>query len=540
MAAAQLEVVDLTPLAGCAGRQGLLDDEEAQRLCRAVSNSLRSTGCAIIKHPAVSTRDNDGFINMMESYFAQGHDAKMADVRPELHYQVGATPAYVETPRILFDASMRERADALPDSEKPTMPEGPDPKCRFFWRIGERPTSSAFSELNAEPVVPAAFPQWRGVMDGWGGRMLTVANDVAAAASVGLGLAPDALTSLMDKGPHLLAPTGSDLSGELATVGRVFAGYHYDLNFLTLHGRSRFPGLFVWLRDGRRVAVRVPEGCLFVQAGKQLEWLTAGEVMAGMHEVVVTDDTLRAVDVARSAGRPTWRVSSTVFSHVASDNMLQPLGPFAASPAAAQYPPILTGAQVSAELAAIKLRKHSAAAACAEATEGGAAAAAAPPAAAAAAPLTAAAAAACAEATDGGAAAAAAPPAAAAAAPPTAAAIAATAAVAAVAAAAAAAAAADAAAGAAADAAAGAADAVTAAAAAAAAAADASTAAAAASAAATAAAAAAAGVPAGASGAGVGAPQSGVRREPPQAKAAAQLAAAGGFDSAQHIDQGAQ
>ncbi len=41
--------------------------------------------------------------------------------------------------------------------------------------------------------------------------------------------------------------------------------YHYDLNLLTVHGRSRFPGLFVWLRDGRKVAVRIPPGCLLMQ-----------------------------------------------------------------------------------------------------------------------------------------------------------------------------------------------------------------------------------------------------------------------------------
>ena len=64
-----------------------------------------------------------------------------------------------------------------------------------------------------------------------------------------------------------------------------YAGFHYDLNFLTIHGKSRFPGLFVWLRDGQRVAVQVPEGCLLLQAGKQMEWLTGGHVQAGMHEV---------------------------------------------------------------------------------------------------------------------------------------------------------------------------------------------------------------------------------------------------------------
>ena len=42
-----------------------------------------------------------------------------------------------------------------------TVPEGPDPKWRFFWRIGPRPkpANPAFEELNAPPVLPAAFPQ---------------------------------------------------------------------------------------------------------------------------------------------------------------------------------------------------------------------------------------------------------------------------------------------------------------------------------------------------------------------------------------------
>ena len=41
----------------------------------------------------------------------------------------------------------------------------------------------------------------------------------------------------------------------------------------------------MWLRDGRRVPVVIPEGCLLLQAGKQFEWLTGGYVQAGMHEV---------------------------------------------------------------------------------------------------------------------------------------------------------------------------------------------------------------------------------------------------------------
>lgn len=34
------------------------------------------------------------------------------------------------------------------------LPQGPDPKWRFFWRIGERAKSTEFEELNAAPVIP--------------------------------------------------------------------------------------------------------------------------------------------------------------------------------------------------------------------------------------------------------------------------------------------------------------------------------------------------------------------------------------------------
>ena len=36
-------------------------------------------------------------------------------------------------------------------------PAGPDPKWRFFWRIGDRPKEGGFEDLNAKPVYPAAF-----------------------------------------------------------------------------------------------------------------------------------------------------------------------------------------------------------------------------------------------------------------------------------------------------------------------------------------------------------------------------------------------
>ncbi|XP_023529185.1 uncharacterized protein LOC111791903 [Cucurbita pepo subsp. pepo] len=160
---------------------------------------------------------------------------------------------------------------------------------------------------------------------------------------------------LRSQGPHLLAPTGSDLH-RYGQEGTVFAGYHYDLNFLTIHGRSRFPGLYIWLRNGQKVEVKVPIGCLLIQTGKQIEWLTAGDCIAGMHEVVVTERTRDAIKLASEQNRSLWRVSSTLFAHIASDAVLNPLGHFAESPHAHKYPPMLAGEYVEKELSVINLK----------------------------------------------------------------------------------------------------------------------------------------------------------------------------------------
>jgi hypothetical protein len=47
-------------------------------------------------------QQNSSFIDMMEKYYDQSHEAKMKDVRPELSYQLGATPEFTEVPRFEY------------------------------------------------------------------------------------------------------------------------------------------------------------------------------------------------------------------------------------------------------------------------------------------------------------------------------------------------------------------------------------------------------------------------------------------------------
>ena len=85
----------------------------------------------------------------------------------------------------------------------------------------------------------------------------------AEMAAIGMGLPKDKFTKMMNLGPHLLAPTASDVT-KYNKLGTAFASFHYDLNFITIHGRSRYPGLYLWTRDFKRLPVSMPAGCLLL------------------------------------------------------------------------------------------------------------------------------------------------------------------------------------------------------------------------------------------------------------------------------------
>jgi len=90
--------------------------------------------------------------------------------------------------------------------------------------------------------------------------------------------------------------------------------------------------------------------------GNKLNFLTGGEVLAGFHEVIVNPETIEAIERRKKQNHCLWRVSSTFFTHIASDNILQPLGHFANLPdVAKQYPATEAGEQVRQELRLINL-----------------------------------------------------------------------------------------------------------------------------------------------------------------------------------------
>ena len=102
---------------------------------------------------------------------------------------------------------------------------------------------------------------------------------------------------LSDVRLQVLAPSSTDLV-KFGQKGTILTKFHSDIGFLTIHGRSRFPSLYIWTRNtNQRIGVEIPPGYNFlVQAGKQLEHITGGLIKAGFHKVVVTDETIAVSD----------------------------------------------------------------------------------------------------------------------------------------------------------------------------------------------------------------------------------------------------
>ncbi|KAK9413968.1 hypothetical protein SUNI508_11420 [Seiridium unicorne] len=355
------------------------DSPEVLAECKKAAHALITYGALIVHDSRVSEDDNTTFLDLLEDYFAQSEEDLKKDERPELGYQIGVTLENTEKPKCAVDEPCLQVIERLAPSERPLdiKAHAPDPKCRFFWRMVENPPyKTEFPGLNAPNIVPDApkiHDRWAPVMNEWGVTLRNAVSDVAGMAAVGLGLPAEAFMEAGKYGPHLLAPTASNLD-RYGKKDSILAGFHTDLNFLTIHGRSRYPGLHIWARNtGKRIPVSMPPGnYLLVQAGKQIEHLTGGLIKAGYHEVVVNDATLKVVERRKKEfpDRPLVRISSTFFYHLSSDYLLSPneiLAEQARQIRANQfqlgrdegeeveYPPMKVGQQVQNELKHIAL-----------------------------------------------------------------------------------------------------------------------------------------------------------------------------------------
>ena len=145
----ELPVINLTPF--------LHDPQSNEALaeCAKAAKAMSEYSCLSVLDPRVTETMNSNFLNLLEDYFEQPDAVKALDARPELSFQVGATPANTELPRCGRDPKCLAVVEALSDEDKPSDLNQKDPKWRFFWRVGSPPAESKFKQLNAPSVEPS-------------------------------------------------------------------------------------------------------------------------------------------------------------------------------------------------------------------------------------------------------------------------------------------------------------------------------------------------------------------------------------------------
>jgi hypothetical protein len=143
------------------------------------AEALITYGALVLHDSRVSEQDNISFLDLMEDYFNQPERDLDKDTRPELSYQVGVTLENTERPKCAVDEPCLKIIESLEPSERPLdiSAHSPDPKCRFFWKMGDKPPyETQFPALNAPNVVPSTDllkDRWEHTMNQWGNAMKT-------------------------------------------------------------------------------------------------------------------------------------------------------------------------------------------------------------------------------------------------------------------------------------------------------------------------------------------------------------------------------
>lgn len=334
--------------------------DRARLDCKQVAEDLEQRGLTLVRDARVNDTVRVSYLSMMDQFWKLPEEKKLEYVRAETMHQMGYTPPRTERPgrsqeRIEIVNKMAPWNRPYSNMDPRALNLG-DSKVRWFHAPVYRESSLQYAWFNRmDNQAPEGFPQWLALSDLWGQMLHATAMTILEMAALGWGSEdPKLFTRMLHLGPHLLAPTGSDLIKH-GTPKEVLAGFHNDTGCLTVHGKATHPGLRAWTRDSRVFDVKVPQGCVLAQAGRQFEWLTGGRALRGFHEVVVADQKQLQDEIAEAKrlGRQLFRTATPMFLHVQSDKTVEPIGPFVTEQSRAKYEPFVSGARL---LKAVKAR----------------------------------------------------------------------------------------------------------------------------------------------------------------------------------------
>lgn len=320
--------------------------------CHQLKHNLKEYGFLCMKNPYYDKQLHTNYTKIMQEYFEKRSEAYLHkgyshEIKPSINFQRGLTPhMYAKQQRNFeeFRNSIKLKED---QPISPIFPE-PDRCWRYLQWIKE--DNISYPKDLPENLVITDIKNFNSICHEWGSRLVKTARLVAEMLEIAMGLETNTFNKLLDGGEHILSPTGTDLT--ILEENKVISQLHYDLNFLTIHGPSSYPGLYIWLNGEapKKLSVIAPEGCFLIQNGRQIEIMTGGYLNAGFHEVINSKEAKDAAMDNKKNGGSGFRVGSIVFSQVKGDLILEPLDMFRNLPYAGKYKPILARDQILEEL----------------------------------------------------------------------------------------------------------------------------------------------------------------------------------------------
>jgi isopenicillin N synthase-like dioxygenase len=201
---------------------------------------------------------------------------------------------------------------ALPEEIKARIDKSASPRFRGWERVGAELTDGRVDHreqidvwtelpLRDAGVAPrylrlegpnqwldeADLPGFRALVERFQHEMGALADELMAAMSVGLGLAPGHLDELF----------GTDRMSLVKLIhypptppGEAGVNGHHDTGFLTLLVQHRVGGLQVQNQDGAWITVPVDDGSVVVNLGEMLQAMTGNYFVATTHRVVATQE----------------------------------------------------------------------------------------------------------------------------------------------------------------------------------------------------------------------------------------------------------
>ncbi len=278
-------------------------DEARSNLVKTVGQAFHDIGFVFLRIPEIQSVLEPVF-EQFKNLFDLSEDIKKKYARPDIHYQRGWLPYYSETGAECRKAGADEKG--LPDAKEGWFTGSPT-------MSPQHPLVERFPAAYPANVWPSEAPEFRDANEELYERLFTYGRGLLRVLAVYLEQPEDYFEQMVIDSPTVLRAIHYLRVAPEEVGNTVWACKHTDINLITVLPGSTRKGLWIKRRDGQWIPGTAPEGCVIVQVGDMLQYVTGGHFLSAWHEV-------RAPDHSTEKGR----ISAALFIHARSDFLFEP------------------------------------------------------------------------------------------------------------------------------------------------------------------------------------------------------------------------